>query len=171
MVSSLTVTSLRFTAPISLNAAIFASVILVSRLPSVLHVFGIMIIAIELFALFPYLRRSVKVSLPSIFPIVFNRLIWQSYPITPSDVYFLCFWFDQKLLSRRLQLSSTWPSRGQLQRWRRPCSPHSHLPSPSSTPPFSYLPPLFPLLGLFTCSNIKSTSASIWLDFFTHCSC
>jgi phosphatidylinositol glycan class C protein len=54
--------SAKFTAPVSLNAAIFASVILVSRLPSVLHVFAIMIIAIELFALFPYLRRSVKSS-------------------------------------------------------------------------------------------------------------
>jgi len=52
--------SKRYSAPISLNAAIFASVLLVSRLPSVPHVFAIISVAIELFALLPMLRRSVK---------------------------------------------------------------------------------------------------------------
>jgi len=53
--------SKNYTAPVSLNAAIFASVLLVSRLPSVFHVYSVICVAIELFALFPILRRSLKV--------------------------------------------------------------------------------------------------------------
>lgn len=52
---------LRFSAPVSLNAAIFASVLLASRLPSNLHVFALISIAIEIFALFPILRHYIKV--------------------------------------------------------------------------------------------------------------
>ncbi len=46
--------------PVSLNAAIFASVLLGSRLPSTAHVFGLISVAIQLFALFPLLRRSLR---------------------------------------------------------------------------------------------------------------
>ena len=51
----------RFSAPVSLNAAIFTSILLGSRLQSSLHVFSLLIIAIELFALFPILRHHAKV--------------------------------------------------------------------------------------------------------------
>lgn len=50
----------KFSAPVSLNAAIFASVLLASRVPSNLHVFGLISIAIELFALFPIIRHYLR---------------------------------------------------------------------------------------------------------------
>ncbi|RMX45830.1 hypothetical protein pdam_00015619 [Pocillopora damicornis] len=49
----------------SLNASIFASVCLASRLPSSWHVFGTVTFAMQLFALFPSLRRQLKMQLPS----------------------------------------------------------------------------------------------------------
>ncbi|KAJ7377787.1 hypothetical protein OS493_026354 [Desmophyllum pertusum] len=49
----------------SLNAAIFASVCLASRLPSSWHVFATVTFAMQLFALFPSLRRQIKMQLPS----------------------------------------------------------------------------------------------------------
>ena len=45
----------------SLNASIFASVCLASRLPSSWHVFATVILAMQMFALFPSLRRQLKV--------------------------------------------------------------------------------------------------------------
>eukprot|EP01117_Protostelium_nocturnum_P013929 TRINITY_DN5248_c0_g1_i1.p1 TRINITY_DN5248_c0_g1~~TRINITY_DN5248_c0_g1_i1.p1 ORF type:complete len:291 (-),score=61.96 TRINITY_DN5248_c0_g1_i1:190-1062(-) len=50
----------KFSAPVSLNAAIFASVLMSSRLPSPIHVFALVSLAIELFAMFPFLRRSIR---------------------------------------------------------------------------------------------------------------
>ncbi|CAH3114118.1 unnamed protein product [Porites lobata] len=49
----------------SLNASIFASVCLASRLPSSFHVFATVILAMQMFALFPSLRRQLKMHLPS----------------------------------------------------------------------------------------------------------
>ncbi|XP_015749921.1 PREDICTED: phosphatidylinositol N-acetylglucosaminyltransferase subunit C-like isoform X1 [Acropora digitifera] len=49
----------------SLNASIFASVCLASRLPSSWHVFATVAFAMQLFALFPSLRRQLKMHLPS----------------------------------------------------------------------------------------------------------
>jgi hypothetical protein len=51
---------------VSLNAAIFASVLLASRLPSNLHVFALISIAIEVFALFPIMRHHLKVKIISL---------------------------------------------------------------------------------------------------------
>ena len=51
----------RFQAPVSLNAAIFASVLLGSRLPSTVHVFALIFLAIILFALFPIMRHHLRV--------------------------------------------------------------------------------------------------------------
>lgn len=48
----------------SLNASIFASVCLASRLPSSWHVFATVTFAMQLFALFPSLRRQLKVLYP-----------------------------------------------------------------------------------------------------------
>lgn len=52
----------RYTGPISLNAAIFASVLLTSRLSSIYHVFAVVYLAIELFALFPIMRYHLMAS-------------------------------------------------------------------------------------------------------------
>lgn len=49
----------------SLNASIFASVCLASRLPSSWHVFATVAFSMQLFALFPSLRRQLKMQLPS----------------------------------------------------------------------------------------------------------
>ena len=45
----------------SLNAAIFAAVLLASRLPSSAHVFVFVALAIQLFAIFPILRDFLRV--------------------------------------------------------------------------------------------------------------
>eukprot|EP01104_Vermistella_antarctica_P016094 TRINITY_DN5417_c0_g1_i1.p1 TRINITY_DN5417_c0_g1~~TRINITY_DN5417_c0_g1_i1.p1 ORF type:complete len:362 (+),score=93.53 TRINITY_DN5417_c0_g1_i1:226-1311(+) len=50
----------RFMAPASLNAAVFASVLLGSRLPSNLHVFALIFFAIELFVFAPHIRDYIK---------------------------------------------------------------------------------------------------------------
>lgn len=50
-----------FPGTISLNAAIFASVLLASRLPSTIHVFVFIVLAIQLFALFPIMRDYIRV--------------------------------------------------------------------------------------------------------------
>lgn len=50
-----------FSGTTSLNAAMFASVLLASRLPSTLHVFAVVALSIELFALFPIMRRCILV--------------------------------------------------------------------------------------------------------------
>ena len=49
--------------PVSLNAAIFASVCLASRLPSVLHTFTIVSVALLTFALWPPLHRRLGILL------------------------------------------------------------------------------------------------------------
>lgn len=51
------IASIKFPDSLSLNATIFASVLLASRLSSNLHVFGLMSFAVEWFALFPIFRR------------------------------------------------------------------------------------------------------------------
>ena len=53
--------SFRVSSAISLNAAIFASVCLASRLPSALHAFVIVFFAVQMFALFPEVRTRCKV--------------------------------------------------------------------------------------------------------------
>ncbi|KAI9343450.1 phosphatidylinositol N-acetylglucosaminyltransferase subunit C [Zopfochytrium polystomum] len=54
------VTSIRFPDSFSINASMFASVLLASRLPTALHVFSFMSLAVEVFALFPILRRALR---------------------------------------------------------------------------------------------------------------
>ncbi len=46
---------------LSLNAAIFASVCMASRLPTTWHAFATVTVAVEMFALWPILRRKLKV--------------------------------------------------------------------------------------------------------------
>lgn len=53
-------TNITFPGSFSLNAAIFASVLLASRLSSNMHVFSLLAFAVEWFALFPILRRHFK---------------------------------------------------------------------------------------------------------------
>ncbi|KAJ1929068.1 glycosylphosphatidylinositol anchor biosynthesis [Tieghemiomyces parasiticus] len=56
--------SLQFPGSVALNAAVFACVLLASRLSSNLHVFGFMAFALEWFALFPIFRRYLKRIMP-----------------------------------------------------------------------------------------------------------
>ena len=51
----------RFPGSLSLNAAIFASVMLASRLQSLLDVFAFLAFAMEWFAVFPMFRQRLKV--------------------------------------------------------------------------------------------------------------
>jgi phosphatidylinositol glycan class C protein len=51
-------------AALSLNAAVFATVLLVSRLESSAHAFAILCLAFELFGLSPIVRRDLKASSP-----------------------------------------------------------------------------------------------------------
>lgn len=48
----------------ALNAAIFGSVLLASRLPTRVHVFGLVSLAVNWFALFPLLRSAIRSALP-----------------------------------------------------------------------------------------------------------
>ncbi|KAG8952750.1 hypothetical protein FRC04_003673 [Tulasnella sp. 424] len=50
----------RLTSVLSMNAAISASVVLASRLTSNLHVFALVLYAVQLFALFPLLRQRIQ---------------------------------------------------------------------------------------------------------------
>ncbi|DBA00840.1 TPA: hypothetical protein N0F65_008483 [Lagenidium giganteum] len=50
----------RFSGTISLNAAIFTAVLLASRLQSNEHVFALILLSIEIFAIFPIVQREVK---------------------------------------------------------------------------------------------------------------
>ncbi|KAL9988601.1 hypothetical protein ACROYT_G003063 [Oculina patagonica] len=71
----------------SLNASIFASVCLASRLPSSWHVFATVIFAMQLFALFPSLRRQLKMQLPSSHVVVTWSLVLVAivmlWPLSP----------------------------------------------------------------------------------------
>eukprot|EP00744_Colponema_vietnamica_P018229 GILI01025711.1.p1 GENE.GILI01025711.1~~GILI01025711.1.p1 ORF type:complete len:337 (+),score=56.60 GILI01025711.1:168-1178(+) len=49
-----------FTGAISLNAAMFAAVLLASRLPSIMHVFAFMFFSIQIYAFWPLVRRSIR---------------------------------------------------------------------------------------------------------------
>lgn len=49
-----------YTSPFSLNCAMLGSITLASRLPSVIHVFGFLSLAVNLFAFFPILSRLVN---------------------------------------------------------------------------------------------------------------
>lgn len=53
--------SIKHPGSLSTNAVIFASVVLASRLETNLHVFGLMAFAVQWFALFPMVRRQVKI--------------------------------------------------------------------------------------------------------------
>lgn len=59
------------TSAIALNAAVFSTVILASRLPSNLHVFGLVSFAFNWFSLMPIFRRLLKVYPPDDLPIKF----------------------------------------------------------------------------------------------------
>lgn len=50
----------RFTASLSTNAALMASTVLASRLPSTTHVFSLTLFSIEVFGLFPVFRRYLR---------------------------------------------------------------------------------------------------------------
>lgn len=51
----------RVSGAISLNASVFGSVCLASRLPSSLHAFVMVLFAVQMFALFPEFRLQFKV--------------------------------------------------------------------------------------------------------------
>lgn len=53
--------NIKYPGSLSTNAAIFASVVLASRFKTNLHVFGLMSFAVQWFALFPMLRRQIRV--------------------------------------------------------------------------------------------------------------
>ncbi|KAK5163403.1 glycosylphosphatidylinositol anchor biosynthesis [Saxophila tyrrhenica] len=50
----------KFPAPLSTNAALMASTVLASRLPSTTHVFSLTLFSIEVFGLFPVFRRHLR---------------------------------------------------------------------------------------------------------------
>ncbi|KAF8423388.1 phosphatidylinositol:UDP-GlcNAc transferase PIG-C [Tirmania nivea] len=52
--------SVKFPASLSTNAAIMASVVLASRLPTTTHVFSLVLFSIEVFGLFPVFRRYLR---------------------------------------------------------------------------------------------------------------
>lgn len=71
-----------------MNAAISSSVVLASRLPSDLSVFGLMLVSVQLFALFPMLRRRLQV-IPTSFSALSN-----SSRLTPHAPGRACYCSD-----------------------------------------------------------------------------
>ncbi|KAG9320019.1 hypothetical protein KVV02_002071 [Mortierella alpina] len=53
--------NIRHPGSLSTNAAIFASAVLASKLATHMHVFGLLVFAVQWFALFPMVRRQVKI--------------------------------------------------------------------------------------------------------------
>lgn len=51
----------RLSGTVSLNAAMFASTLLASRLRTTYHVFAFVLLAMEIFALFPIVRETIRV--------------------------------------------------------------------------------------------------------------
>lgn len=111
-----------YTGPISLNAAIFASVLLTSRLSSIYHVFAVVYLAIELFALFPIMRYhlmmySVKLSLVltwSMFLIVTILIVPLSKPLaiiyvlSVLFVTFVCPYWLKWVQQYKNEISGPW---------------------------------------------------------------
>lgn len=56
----------RFPGSLATNAAIMASVVLASRLSSIIHVFSLVLVSMEWFALFPIFRRYLRTNFPTI---------------------------------------------------------------------------------------------------------
>ncbi|KAG5462728.1 MAG: LOW QUALITY PROTEIN: phosphatidylinositol N-acetylglucosaminyltransferase-domain-containing protein [Olpidium bornovanus] len=85
--SLLAVLGHRFPGSFSLNAAIFASVLLASRLSSNMHVFSLLAFAVEWFALFPILRRHLKVAYRyfASYHVILTRCIL-SFPLFPDVI-------------------------------------------------------------------------------------
>ena len=74
-----------FSGTISLNAAIFTAVLLGSRLQSNEHVFAFVLLAIEIFAMFPIFQREIKV-----------RLCTAEYMRVVAPTSFCLFVFDMR---------------------------------------------------------------------------
>ncbi|KAG8986176.1 hypothetical protein FRB90_004180, partial [Tulasnella sp. 427] len=65
----------RLTSVLSMNAAIAASVVLASRLTSNLHVFALVLYAVQLFALFPLLRQRIQYRASAVFRTILTILL------------------------------------------------------------------------------------------------
>ena len=67
-------TTVRFPDSLSINAAIFASVLLASRLSSDMQVFALMLFSVQMFALFPLFQRYLRVCFLSLIRPRGNRI-------------------------------------------------------------------------------------------------
>ncbi|KAJ3024113.1 hypothetical protein HKX48_006469 [Thoreauomyces humboldtii] len=65
----------RFPDSLSINAGIFASVLLASRLPSRAHVLGLMLFAVLTFVLLPAFRRTCRSAVPMTDPVMLSILV------------------------------------------------------------------------------------------------
>eukprot|EP01012_Entosiphon_sulcatum_P042949 TRINITY_DN57087_c0_g1_i1.p1 TRINITY_DN57087_c0_g1~~TRINITY_DN57087_c0_g1_i1.p1 ORF type:complete len:309 (-),score=62.72 TRINITY_DN57087_c0_g1_i1:147-1073(-) len=72
---------------VSVNAAVFSAVLLGSRLPSALHAFSLLVLAVLLFALSPVARHHLKAHSPNLY----LSLTWVLLTVT---VVFLLFLFE-----------------------------------------------------------------------------
>ncbi|XP_039286754.1 phosphatidylinositol N-acetylglucosaminyltransferase subunit C [Nilaparvata lugens] len=90
---------------LSLNAAIFGSICLVSRLPTPFHAFVLLTISVQSFVLFPLLLAKIGTSLTALFFITasticllctFSMTITVLFVITVTFINLLCpFWFHK----------------------------------------------------------------------------
>ena len=75
---------------ISLNASVFASVCLASRLSSALDAFVMVALAVQFFALFPELRSSLRVSLCRVLASA-PLLSWMFFLIVGTSCFYITF--------------------------------------------------------------------------------
>ncbi|KAI0361638.1 phosphatidylinositol N-acetylglucosaminyltransferase [Trametes cingulata] len=87
----------RLTSVLSMNAAISSSVVLASRLPDDISVFGLILFSVQTFALFPMLRRRIQDAARPLQIIVTVFLVGLSllltYPLSTTATYLYTFCF------------------------------------------------------------------------------
>ena len=114
----------RFEGTLSMNAAVFASVLLAARLPSIPHVFAIMALSMQAFVLLPAQWRLITQSLSSpqhlcvstllvlltatVLLIVLKPLLAISYLLAIFTISVLCPWLLVHLQQSKRDISGPW---------------------------------------------------------------
>jgi len=112
-----------FRGTLSLNAAVFASVLLAARLPSTTHVFAVMTLAVQMFVLLPAQLRLLSGSLSSAqhtvgtgllvllttaLILTFSRALVVAYLASILTISLLCPWLLVHLQHQKSEISGPW---------------------------------------------------------------
>eukprot|EP00898_Chlorokybus_atmophyticus_P006717 jgi/Chlat1/7046/Chrsp56S06717 len=112
----------RLTGNVSLNAAIVASVLMASRLPSHRHVFALILFSLELFILFPILCHHIKCVSPTLHLVIssvmaigtavlllpLSQLLTTLYAVVIAFVTFVCPFWLIRIQKYKHQINGPW---------------------------------------------------------------